>query len=275
MNVEKNVLKNCYWLKDKQKKIIEKAVDYYRIKGLSDSKIKKLCIILCCIPYAEKIIKIKGKFLTRLLKGVISIFPFLIFFSNTIGTWNLHICHAQKFNLSKSAFRKILKNDETGIYFVIFYIINYIDLDKPVDFIFAEYNIAENATYVAAFQKAINYLFYPYKYQIAIDGIFGENTKKAMLLSAEIFSINFHNCSHKNIKVLVQIIEKYTKKKFDPFIPFINKKRNLKYLFYMLINKKWKKILNVFRNHINVSLYVDSSLKSYNYLLEKSSDFNK
>lgn len=249
-----SILNKAYWLRPTIKNMIFEAL--ISAKNIHKTNLIKLCKILAVIPYAETVIRKKGKKLTFFLKIIGLYFPFFQILCNTLSPWNLSVIHAKKFNLSKKKFRKILNSDKS-IYYVIKYLENFISIKKDPKRIFAEYQIGEDATIIAAIQRALNILFKDKNIELFEDGIFGQKTSEA----CKLLPIKYHNS--KDYKKILKYLEKKLDTKMEYIIPKVVSKRGFKYLFKGVIKKDYKCFFNFFRNCVNLPLYISSAMEGY------------
>jgi hypothetical protein len=191
----------------------------------------KLLLILLTIPQVDLYYN-REKKIPHLLRKL----PFS-FWMKTLSSWSLHDRHAEKFGLTKRSFRKLLKNDATALPLVIEYITQWISLDKPIAHFFAEYNIQEMATAIAALQRALNACTAA---RIDEDGILGDETRRVLKkLSLE------PPKNEMDVLRLVQVINRKHNLQIEPFIPHLSYKREF------------------FRNNIDVQRYVAYACEIY------------
>lgn len=259
------ILNRAFWLDNKTKREIANAIKDY---PLTAKERIKMSVLLSAIIFAETSIAKEGKILTRMIKFSICKFKPFDRFLKTVGKWNLHLCHAEKFNLTEKVFRQKLLSEE-GIFLVIQYLLLHIGLEKPLPHIFAEYVIGEEATFIAAVQKGINHFLKRKNLPpIAEDGLLGSETKKGW----DHFNNGFSTLHIERREDKKKILEKLKKMHFPttPFIPATISKRNFGYLFRIIRQKKWNKILNIFRNHINVPFYVQEGMRCAKILFKEN-----
>lgn len=263
---------NADWLTRSQKEVILREVQqHHRIQDLSEDEQTKLCLVLFSVPFAEYQIKIHGKWLTKCIKDSLLLRPFTPYLCSTLGTWNLHVLHAEKFGLAQKEFRKILLDDSKGIHYVISFVLNYIGLHKPLEYIFAEYNYREMSTTVASLQRLLNLVLAKYGYpSIKEDGIFEEETRKAADFCCSSLQITCSLDLEKgegDIASLIDTLNGITPILVRPFLPEVKYKRDLAYAKRIIKSSikhpaNMKKLLNLFRNHIDISSYTQFALKA-------------
>lgn len=270
-----NILDKARWLSGKQKSRISNAIERNPVASRLDSKRKnKLLIILCCIPYAEEKQDRHGKFRTRLIEELIRFSGLETKLDTSLGSWQLNVKHHWKFGLSKKDFKAVISNDEEGINYVIELLVYHIGLDKDATHIFAEYNLKEDATVIAALQKTLNQLrislngHWP---QLDEDGILGNDTVLALGTCLQTLEIDKEFSEKKPAQLLAALQEK-SKIKVKPFVPDVKEKRDWKYLIKVLKQSiknigKLKKALNFFKNDVDVRGYARFAMEAYKQLI--------
>lgn len=265
------ILHRATWLNQQQKAIIQQTLATNYEHQLSSNLTAKLCAILCCIPLAETKVLHEGKIITKILTSVLSSCRLFRKCFSTIGTWNLHVRHASKFNSSPEEFRLLLERDELGLQYVATYILKYIGIHKSPELIFAEYNAGDRSSTFTALQQALNYIManYHLPIKIAEDGAVEEECLGAVKICRTFLpqlSFNQHSSELELLKML-QYIEQVTGKQFMPCIPINVSARGFKYVWKMIKKRKWWNIPFFFHNKINVHLYVQHAMRAYHMLL--------
>jgi hypothetical protein len=265
----KDLCEKSFWLDDSLKQtILTQLSSNYLVQNLSDEEKKKLCVILCAIPYAEWEVEKRGNPIFRIGKILLEPFRIKNYIYTTLGTWNLHIKHARSFGLSTRKFQKKVGNDATGIFYVISYILKRIGLHKPLPIIFAEYNLKADAATVASLQKLLNTLLIKNRLQaIVVDGLVGEETVNALEICCRILGIVFSNLEEQNLPHYIEQLEEKTGQVIEPFVPAFIRKRDLSYAFFILKRsfkrpKELLKLSELFQNHIDVPAYSRYALEA-------------
>lgn len=281
MDVE-NLIRRAYWLTDGQRQIFAEAMTDTRLLGLSESDRFKLAGLVCSTPYAEQAFYVHGKPLLGKIKRLLIRLRLNTFFCRSIGTWNINVCHAERFGYSSDEFKRLLQNDDKAVRIVIDLILNHIGLEKPLDHIFGEYNINIMATTIAALQRAMNILMKKYGQPITIqeNGHITEKTRAAVELSNQLLKrpLGITSWNELNICSALDRLAEEEGIRVAPFVPGIHFRMD--FGFVKKILKKslrkpsaLKKLLMVFHNHINVPLYVRLGMDAYAYLSSTSLNF--
>lgn len=150
------MLDRAYWLKGHQKETLLETKKSAYFLALSPQKRRFLLLLLLSILYGEDLLIRNGKKTTQILEKCLDGLKIRKFVCTTLGMWNFHICHAERFGYSKKEFRALLEDPSIATEIVIRHFVEDIGLEKPPELIFAEYNHNIMATSVAALQKALN-----------------------------------------------------------------------------------------------------------------------
>lgn len=259
------------WSDDEKKILLHEVFTKKKEICLLDNSEKgKLFALLWSIAITEHSMILKGKRISRWIRTCGMRIPGGTALFKTLGNWNMHVCHAKKFGFTEKEFRKILIRDHLGITYVIDYIMKFIGMDKAPQFIFAEYYLGERATSIAALQKGLNYLLSAEQLpSIDEDGIYGQKTRKALRSLKSLAQIQ--NLEPSNAEHLLKMIEKVNQlaqKQISPFVPQLKSERDFKYVCSILREsirnpKGISRILNFFRNRVDVSRYVEEAMKAF------------
>jgi hypothetical protein len=277
MDFEK-IIQRAFWLKHQQKKIIVDATAHPKIRHFLKNDQIKLLGLICSIPYAEKKNQFHGKPFLTAVENTLERMHLKKFFCRSLGTWNFHICHAQKFGYTPRKFKEILQSDHLAIEFVIDLLVKDIGLSKPPDHIFAEYNHNIMATTVAAMQRALNILLKKHGFSMYLveDGLIGEQTLKALKLCEKLIntSMSLNTFTEEEIHNFLDQIAEKEGLRVHPFIPPVQIKMDFSFVKKVLHQSlhrpsQLKKLCLVFNNHINVPLYVNFGMQAYEHLFKK------
>lgn len=268
------VVQRAFWLTEEQKEIIAQSMNHPKLQTLTIGQKDKLQALLCCIPYAEHQVRRRGKTWIRNLEKVLAMLGIKRLFCRSLGTWNMHVCHAQRFGYAPQKFKAALENDQLAVEFVIGLILDEIGLAKPASHILAEYNHNIHATTVAALQRGLNGLLSKNAVPLKIeeDGLIGVQTWQALDVCRKYTNLSLSlPLSEKEMLEFLGQLASSEGIEVTPFIPQVQIRMDRHFVKQVLtqsINnpRALKKIWHVLQDHINVPLYVDLGMEAYTYI---------
>lgn len=237
---------------------------------LTQAEKEKLYALLWGIAAAEQSMILTGKRVSRWIRACGMRIPGGTTLFKTLGSWNMHVCHAKKFGLTQKEFRKVLVKDHLGITYVVDYILKFIGLEKEPQFIFAEYYFGEHATSIVALQKGLNDLLLLEKLpKIDEDGIYGQETRQALHSLKSLAQIqNLEPTNAENLSKMIERVSHVAQKQISPFIPQVRSERDFKYVYSVLRESlrnpiRISRILNFFRNRVDIPNYVEEAMRVF------------
>jgi hypothetical protein len=248
-----------------------------RLPVVEEEKRLKLLGLICAIPYAEEQSRLQGKRYLVRIEEMLKKWGLHSLFCRSFGSWNFHVCHAQRFGYTTRAFKKILQHEEKAVDFVIELLLTDIGLHKLTEHILAEYNHNVMATTVVALQRALNQLMQKYHRGEVVkeDGLIGEQTAEVLELSNKILRPPLCFRNESDIDVALDRLDREEGIRVLPFIPQVQIKKDFSFIKEVLKKSMknpahLKKLPHVFQHHIDVPLYVQLGMDAYQFLQRKT-----
>ncbi len=255
------VLERADWLSSQERELFVAARPLPLLESLEEKRRGKLAAVLCSILYAERASRAQGRRLTAVLEALANQLHLTRWCSETLGPWQLHLCHAPLFGETEERFHHQLLDKKSATRIAIDHVTHHIGLHKEPPIILAEYHHNLMACSVAALQHLLN-MRHPQQ-PLREDGLLGPETREALLVYTTL------PLNEARVLSLVEQLSCELQCTIPPFVPQVVIRRDATYCWDL-----WKRVLtgrggqlsNLFRNHIDVPGYVAWGMSAYEKL---------